>query len=201
MNELKVLQAVRLKGRVNVVDLAMTIGEDPALVASTVARLAEAGLLVAGNTLKLSTAGRQRLTALLADEHAAANRAELSRIYNDFRRVNAEFKALVTDWQLREGQPNNHDDPNYDVAVLARLDRTHERILPIIAAVAAQVPRLSAYGDKLSMALEMVHAGRAEWFTRPSIDSYHTVWFELHEELILATGLTRQVEAEVDHSH
>ncbi|EUA51322.1 hypothetical protein I552_2263 [Mycobacterium xenopi 3993] len=141
------------------------------------------------------------MTALLAHEHAAANRAELSGIYNDFRRVNADFKALVTDWQLREGQPNNHGDPDYDAAVLARLDRTHKRVLPIIAAAAAQVPRLRAYGDKLSMALEMVHAGKTEWFTRPGIDSYHTVWFELHEELILATGLTRQCEAEVDHSH
>jgi hypothetical protein len=29
------------------------------------------------------------------------------------------------------------------------------------------------------------------WLARPLIDSYHTVWFELHEELILATGRTR----------
>jgi hypothetical protein len=34
------------------------------------------------------------------------------------------------------------------------------------------------------------------WLSRPLIDSYHTVWFELHEELILAAGLTREAEAE-----
>ncbi len=27
------------------------------------------------------------------------------------------------------------------------------------------------------------------------IDSYHTVWFELHEELIALSGLTREDEA------
>jgi hypothetical protein len=27
------------------------------------------------------------------------------------------------------------------------------------------------------------------------IDSYHTVWFELHEELIVATGRTREEAA------
>jgi hypothetical protein len=32
------------------------------------------------------------------------------------------------------------------------------------------------------------------------IDSYHTVWFELHEELILATGLTREDEAKAGHA-
>ncbi|EUA51321.1 winged helix-turn-helix DNA-binding family protein [Mycobacterium xenopi 3993] len=45
MTELEVLQAVRLKGRVNLAELARTVGEDLPLVASTVARLAEAGYL------------------------------------------------------------------------------------------------------------------------------------------------------------
>ncbi|EUA30567.1 winged helix-turn-helix DNA-binding family protein [Mycobacterium xenopi 4042] len=51
---MKILQAIRLKGRIHAADLARTVGEDPLLVASTVARLAETGLIVAGNTLKLS---------------------------------------------------------------------------------------------------------------------------------------------------
>jgi hypothetical protein len=34
-----------------------------------------------------------------------------------------------------------------------------------------------------------VASGETIWLTRPIIDSYHTVWFELHEELIAATGL------------
>jgi hypothetical protein len=33
------------------------------------------------------------------------------------------------------------------------------------------------------------------WVSCPLVDSYHTVWFELHEELILAAGLTREAEA------
>jgi pyruvate,orthophosphate dikinase len=30
---------------------------------------------------------------------------------------------------------------------------------------------------------------------RPIIDSYHTVWFELHEDLMAINGLTRAAEA------
>jgi hypothetical protein len=30
---------------------------------------------------------------------------------------------------------------------------------------------------------------------KPLIDSYHTVWFELHEELISLAGLSREAEA------
>ncbi len=48
---------------------------------------------------------------------------------------------------------------------------------------------------KLSAALEKIRAGDTSWFTRPLVDSYHTVWFELHEELIGAAGLTRDDEA------
>jgi hypothetical protein len=109
--------------------------------------------------------------------------------------VNAEFKSLVSDWQLKDGEPNNHEDAEYDTAVLARLDHVHESVLPIIASAAAQIPRLARYADKLSAALQKIRAGDTTWLTRPIIDSYHTVWFELHEELILAAGLTREAEA------
>jgi hypothetical protein len=40
-----------------------------------------------------------------------------------------------------------------------------------------------------------VKAGDSSWLTRPLVDSYHTVWFEWHEELIGAAGLTREEAA------
>jgi hypothetical protein len=104
----------------------------------------------------------------------------------------------VTDWQLKggaDGEPNAHDDAEYDAAVLARLDEVHARVLPIIEAAAAQLPRLNAYSTKLLAALGKVKSGDTAWLTRPLTDSYHTVWFELHEELIGAIGMTREEAA------
>jgi hypothetical protein len=72
------------------------------------------------------------------------------------------------------------------------MDSVHDRVLPIIAAAAAQLPRLDAYRVKLHAALDKVNAGETAWLTKPLVDSYHTVWFELHEELILASGMTRE---------
>jgi hypothetical protein len=192
VSELAVLQAVRLKGRVSVRDLATTLGED---VASTVDRLTQSGLLIDGKTLRVSPDGRARLEQLLTDERRHVDQAALSAAYGEFRAVNAEFKALVTDWQLKDGQPNTHEDTDYDAAVLARLDHVHQRVTPIIDAFAAELPRLSRYSAKLQAALDKVRAGETVWLSRPIIDSYHTVWFELHEELILAAGLTRESEA------
>jgi hypothetical protein len=195
VSELTVLQAVRLKGRVSLADLAATLGEDTDDLATIVDRLTESGLLVDGKALRVSPDGRVRLDELLATEREHIDTAALAAAYADFRVVNAEFKVLVTDWQLKDGQPNTHEDHEYDDGVLARLDDVHHRAAPIIAAAAAQLPRLSRYSTKLQAALDNVHAGETAWLSRPLIDSYHTVWFELHEELIVAAGLTRESEA------
>jgi hypothetical protein len=195
VSELTVLQAVRLKGRVSLADLAATLGKDTDDLVTTVDRLAQSGLLIDGNALRLSPDGRVRLDELLATERQHIDKAALAAAYADFRAVNPEFKALVTDWQLRNGQPNTHEDTGYDAAVLARLDNVHHRVAPIVATAAAQLPRLSRYSTRLQAALDKVHAGETAWVSRPLTDSYHTVWFELHEELILAVGLTRESEA------
>jgi hypothetical protein len=195
MSELTVLQAVRLKGRVSLADLAATLGTDPDDLASDVDSLMDSGLLIDGKALKISPSGRARLDELLATERDGVDRAAMAAAYAEFRAVNAEFKALVTDWQLHDGQPNTHQDADYDAAVLARLDSVHHRVTPIVAAAAAQLPRLQRYLVKLQAALAKVHAGETVWLSRPLVDSYHTVWFELHEELILAAGLTRESEA------
>jgi hypothetical protein len=200
MSELAVLQAVRLKGRVTEADLATTLGEDPADVAATSALLAVAGLLIQANTVRISPQGRERLKALLAEERSAVDQNILIKSYDEFRAINNAFKALVSDWQIKDGQPNSHDDPEYDAAILSRLDNVHQQVLPVIATVTTLLPRLSAYADKLDSALAKVKAGDTIWFARPMIDSYHTVWFELHEELITASGLTREEEARAGHA-
>jgi hypothetical protein len=45
-----------------------------------------------------------------------------------------------------------------------------------------------------------IRGGDPTWLTRPLVDSYHTVWFELHEELIGGAGLTREDEAGAGHA-
>jgi hypothetical protein len=200
MSELAVLQTVRLKGRVKPADLAVTLDEDLASITKTVEQLTASGLLTEGMTLKISSSGRVRLGELLAEERKGVDSAALAAAYDEFRAVNADFKALMMDWQLKDGKPNTHEDTGYDSAVLARLDRVHQRVVPIVAAAAAQVPRLNTYRAKLQRALDKVRAGEIAWLTQPIIDSYHTVWFELHEELIRAAGLTREAEANAGHA-
>jgi hypothetical protein len=184
MDELTLLQTVRLKGRVRPADLDATVKE-----------LTEAGLLIDGKAVRLSPEGRARLTELLTDERSSIDSEAFAQIYDEFRCLNRHFKSLVAQWQLKDGEPNDHADVGYDAEVLGRLDDIHRAVQPVLAAASGQVPRLDAYTAKLSAALEKIRAGDTSWFTRPLVDSYHTVWFELHEELIGAAGLTRDDEA------
>ena len=61
--------------------------------------------------------------------------------------------------------------------------------------VAASEPRFARYSDRLAAAIDAVTGGDTQMVAHPLRESYHTVWFELHEELIRLTGRNRADEA------
>jgi hypothetical protein len=65
----------------------------------------------------------------------------------------------------------------------------------VVHEAASLVPRLGPYPARFAAAMARVAQGDTEYVARPMIDSYHTVWFEFHEELIQASGTTREAEA------
>jgi hypothetical protein len=95
--DVAVLQGVRLKGRVSRADLATTLGEDPG---ELIDDLIQSGMLLDGPILRLTPEGRRSLDELLTAEREHLDQAAISSAYKAFRAVNAEFKTLVTDWQL-----------------------------------------------------------------------------------------------------
>lgn len=187
MNERDVLQTVRLKGRVSAADLAGALGADPSAV---VDRLVADGALLSAPALRLTPAGRERLAELLAAERTGVDRAAAEAVYERFTPVNADFKSALSQWQL--GRASGAADPAGDADVLASVQDVHQRVTPVIAAAAELLPRLSRYADRLAAALRLAAAGDLAWLSRPLVDSYHTVWFELHEELIGLAGRTRE---------
>ncbi|QMW23518.1 MarR family transcriptional regulator [Sandaracinobacteroides saxicola] len=187
------LIALRLKGFAKPEALPDVLGRDPA---ADLATLETAGLATATKLgARLSPAGQAAADAALAAERAAADPIAAAALYDSFHAINAAFKALVADWQLRDGQPNDHADAAYDAAILARLAGIHARLTPIVAAAAALAPRLARYTPRFATALARLTAGDIRFMAAPLLDSYHSVWFELHEELIRLSGRTRAAEA------
>jgi hypothetical protein len=195
-DQLPVMRTLRLKGRATPDELAAATGLPSAAVTEVIDELvASEGVKEMRGAFVLLPPAREQLEQLLAAERDGVDRAVLHACYEEFTPVNDEFKALANDWQTRDGEPNDHTDAAYDQAVAGRLPGIHARVIPILDRVARQAPRLAPYGDRLTRALDRVQAGEHEWLLKPLIDSYHTVWFELHEELISLAGLSRLEEA------
>jgi hypothetical protein len=115
--------------------------------------------------------------------------------YQRFEVINRSLKQVITDWQTMdvrgERVPNDHSDEAYDTKVIDRLAGVHEKVEPILRALAATLPRLGVYARKLTEALEQAEDGDIEWVSDIRRESYHTVWFELHEDLLRIMGTVR----------
>jgi DNA-binding MarR family transcriptional regulator len=200
---LLVLHGVRLKGFAEPVAVADLWALDEDEVASELKSLAADGLVqrrdgrVSG--WSHTTEGRAEHARLIAEEladHGAGPAVEDA--YRRFLEINPELLATCTAWQLRvtdAGQSmNDHTDAAYDAEVVSRLSAVDERVRPVLADLGSALARFSRYPERLGHALRRVQLGEPEWFTKPLVDSYHTVWFELHEDLLATLGLQRGAE-------
>ena len=107
-----------------------------------------------------------------------------------------QLKALITAWQTisvgGERIANDHSSKAHDEAVIDRLGDLHERADRIFGRLSAHHPRLNFYSTRLLSALEKAEDGAVEWVSDAKIESYHTLWFELHEDLLRMVGRQRE---------
>ena len=120
----------------------------------------------------------------------------VQRAFDRFLVLNAEVLRLCSDWQVKPGgAPNDHRDAGYDWSVIERLGSLDERAGAVARHAGAAVTRLAPYRARLRAARSRVEDGENEWFTSPRIDSYHTVWMQWHEDLLLTLGREREADA------
>jgi hypothetical protein len=147
----------------------------------------------------LTADGRRRGEELLAQQlDSAGVRVGVEAAYERFLGLNGELLSICTDWQVvgpgSDQRVNDHADAAHDAAVLVRLDTLHASALPVTADLGRLLVRFDTYSARLAHAHDRVCAGEHDWLTRPTIDSYHTVWFELHEDLLATLGRERSQE-------
>jgi hypothetical protein len=203
--DLRVAHGLRVRGLTDTPELAQAVGLAPAVVDVRMADLVESGHARRrdGNMpgWVLTPEGRAHGEARIAEElDAAGEREAVADLYQRFLGVNQGFLSLCTDWQLREvdGEQvlNDHADASHDDSVVARLVEADVVVQSICVQLAERLARFDGYGRRFSDALGRVQAGEVEWFARPMMDSYHTVWFELHEDLLATLGIERAKEGE-----
>jgi hypothetical protein len=148
--------------------------------------------------LSITASGREVHAEWARCAAGSPDETALRVAYERFLQLNEELLRVCHDWQVNAtGAPNAHDDPEYDWLVIDRLRALHERTSPVTRSMTRVMARFTPYRTRLHTALHRVEQGENEWFTSPRLDSYHTVWMQLHEDLLLALGLDRASEPEV----
>ena len=196
------LHGLKLKGFAEADAVAALTGLDPDTAASELVALGTEGLALHRDGRisgwVLTPAGRDAYRQLLQRDIEASGARELVQHgYRGFLVLNGTLLRVCTDWQvcdLEANELNDHLDPDYDAAVIGRLGEVHDGVAPICGHLAGGLTRYDRYHGRFEVALDNVRSGLSEWFAKPIIDSYHTVWMELHEDLLATLAIERGSE-------
>jgi hypothetical protein len=120
-----------------------------------------------------------------SDAHAIA-----TQTYAAFLPVDRELKQIATDWQAR-GAAKKAALDHEDWKIVDRLTALDEKAGPFLRRLGDAVPRFAAYRPRLRDACKRIEAGEHEYLTGLLVDSYHTVWWHLHQDLLWALGIDR----------
>lgn len=193
----RTFHALRIKGFATVDTLiemtALQVGDVEAHLA-VMLEAEQAQFREARGLWQLTPDGRAAYPRLLADDLAGIDYTLLAPSYATFLAINSSFKELCGDWQLRDGDVNDHSDPAYDADVIDRLGTLDTAVQPVVATVGGVLARLEPYAPRLAQSLARLQQGETNMFTGVMCGSYHDAWMELHEDLILTQGIDRSAE-------
>jgi pyruvate,orthophosphate dikinase len=193
------VRALAIAGTLTDERLAETLLAGLDAVAAIIAEGVSAGIVERGaDGTRLTADGRTRAEELFVADRAAYGDRRSGETLEAFHPFDQRVKQIVTAWQLRDvdGQQtfNDHTDPAYDASVLRDLATLQAEVVAWLAPLADVLPRFRGYGARLERAVGLAADGDQRYVASPRVDSYHTAWFELHEDLIRLAGRDRADE-------
>jgi pyruvate, orthophosphate dikinase len=198
VDKFAVVRALALLGFATIERTAIAVAASPDAVDKVLQSLPQTCIGKAPRGLHVTPEGRAWLLGQLKLERDGVDRHAAERLYQNFLVLDARFKQLVADWQIKviggNRVPNDHAGAAYDAAICARLADFHQATRALLPDILALVPRLRPFAHRLAHAAKAVAAGDGTMIASPLKDSYHTAWFELHEELIHLAGRDRAIE-------
>jgi hypothetical protein len=193
-----VTHALCVKQVATVSELAAMTSMETAAVQRQLALLEHAGEAVyrARHELwQLTPDGAARHKHRLAVDAANSPIADrLLEAYDAFLPLNVALEEQCGKWQLRQGQPNDHEDVAYDTQVIDGLGAIDQRADGILATMSSALPRVGGYRPRLGAAYHRIRQGDGDAFTEISCGSYHDIWMELHQDLIITLGINRRAK-------
>lgn len=152
--------------------------------------LVSAGLLEADGLLLPTQAGLDALEDWYARDRALLDGVARAAIHEGFRPLDLRLKSLASHWQHADAR----DDWDARMAAVEGLVELHAGTVAWLDAEVSAVTRFDEYRTRLTGALERVLDGDTGYFVKVHLDSYHTVWFQMHEDLLRLLEREREVE-------
>lgn len=195
-----VIRVLFVKGFATSDLLAPAVLSSEGVLEGTLEEMTEAGLVRDTSGMhSLTEDGKARGQELMAEDREHWGDDAANEALDAFIPLDNRMKEIVTSWQMREVEGeqviNDHTDEDYDREVLEQFTSLHEDAASWLDGLRDGLPRLGDYATRLQRAADLVSDGDHSYIASPRVDSYHSVWFELHEDLIRLAGRTREDEA------
>lgn len=111
--------------------------------------------------------------------------AELEDCYQEFESLDSRFKELANSWQRR-------DDERARDELIGDLTEFHREVEAFLDGFSEPIrAEYQTYVNELESALETLRGGDDDYFTGTDVDSYHTIWFRWHDDLLRTLGKQR----------
>ncbi|HEY3716515.1 MAG TPA: hypothetical protein VGL39_18470 [Jatrophihabitantaceae bacterium] len=159
--------------------------------------IAVAAVAAARGSYMITPAGRDVLDAAypawFADQRS--DQALVDAIEQFEAGVNKRVLTLMTDWQTidvnGDRAPNHHADADYDAKIIDRLGGAHEKAHRVLQPLVDREPYVGRFLARVGAALTRAESGETDYVSGVRVDSFHTVWFQMHEHLLRVMGRER----------
>ena len=193
-----VLRMLVVKGYATPESAAAALLSTAEVLSAVLDRLVADGLVeLAAGSFRLTADGKAIGRERIATDAARWGEDNARAALESFLALDQRMKETVTAWQMREVDAaqtfNDHSDPAYDARILADLGALHADASAWSRQLEAGLRRLAVYRERLERAAAAASSDQ-RYVASPRVDSYHGIWFELHEELILLAGRNRADE-------
>lgn len=197
--DLRVLHTLRCVGAAGLERLGEAARMLPAQVESALIDLAVEGFVGftpgAPGVWAITEPGRAAdATRIRAEVELSGTAAAIDRCYEAFLVLNPELLQICSAWQLRpvgdRRELNDHGDHRYDDRVLRRLADLDRRAQPVTLGLEHVMTRFATYRVRLDEALARALGGDHD-AVATSTTAYHSVWFQLHEDLLVTLDRRR----------
>lgn len=184
-SETRLLQFLAMEGLAEEETIVEAVDESAATIESTLADLKAEGAVENEGFWYLTDEGEHRLNQRLRERFSEPELDELETVHEEFESFDTEFKTLANEWQRTEAKADRED-------LIEDLLAFHHRVVDYFADYDGAIRDVyQPYLDNLATATEKLTAGEQAYFTGTEVDSYHTVWFRFHDDLLRTLGKDR----------